>query len=178
MAELQGGLTTKSWSWAHWSKNSYNCQIKVNESASMLSKSCSWDFPWNSLSLISFAYCCHFEIEIENQCYLRLKCPVCSKHFHLCLHYNGIKKLANLTSNHDPMKISWFRILQHVPCSPFPGILHNMKKPFLAQKLVLAINNFIWLKLVTLPWLNHMAGWFSCDPEPIKARILLFAYLK
>ena len=141
----------------------------------MLSESCSWDFPWNSLSLISFAYCCHFEIEIENQCYLHLKCPVCSKHFHLCLHYNCIKKLANLTSNHDPMKISWFKILQQVPCSPFPGIFHNMKNP-LVPKFILTANNFIGLMLVALPWLNYMEGLLPRNyPEPNETRILLFA---
>ena len=62
-------------------------------------------FPWNSLFQISFAYCCHFEVQIENHCYQHLKCLYCSKHFHFCLHYNGMKKQADLTSNHNPVEI-------------------------------------------------------------------------
>ena len=145
------------------------CWIKVSESGSMLSESCSWDFPWNSLSLISFAYCCHFEIEIKNPCYLHLKCPVCSKHFHLCLHYNGIKKLANLTSNHDPMKISWFKILQQVPCSPFPGIFHNMKNPYLVLKLILATKTSLGRsRLLCHGWTIWQVNCLVMSPSPLK----------
>ena len=88
-------------------------------------------------------------------------------------------KQADLTINHYFMKISWFKILQQVPCPQFLEIFHNMKKRCLVLTLILATNNFIWLLLVALLWLNYVAGYLlGRDPEPNEAGVFLLAWLK